>query len=66
MSVPAEPPLFGGGLLVTTLTLKVAVTLCDWFMFTVQAPAPEHGPLQPLKTLPESTVAVSVTLVPLG
>jgi hypothetical protein len=57
---------FGTGLLIATPVSKVAVTLCAWFMLTVQAPVPEQAPPQPLKVLPESAVAVSVTLVPLG
>jgi hypothetical protein len=35
-------------------------------MATVQAPDPLHAPLQPLKTLPETAVGVSVTEVPLA
>src|SRR5450830_1082941 len=50
----------------SVLTTKVAVTLCAWPMLTVQTPIPEQAPLQPLKALPGSAVAVSVTLVPLG
>ena len=50
----------------SVLITKVAVTLCAWFMLTVQVPVPEQAPLQPLKALPGSAVAVSVTLVPLG
>ena len=43
---------------------KLAVTLRDWVMLTVQAPVPLQAPDQPLKECPLAAVAVSVTLVP--
>ena len=48
----------------SVLTTKVAVTLCAWFIVTVQAPAPEQAPLQPVKVLPTPAVALSTTPVP--
>jgi hypothetical protein len=45
---------------------KVALTLWDWLMVTVQAPVPLHAPLQPVKAAPEAAVAVRVTVAPLG
>ena len=43
---------------------KVAVTLRAMFIGTVQAPVPEHAPLQLVKTEPCAGVAVRVTLLP--
>src|SRR5450759_3505546 len=48
------------------LIAKVAVTLCAWLMLTVQVIPEQVAPLQPLKVLPGSAVAVSVTLLPLA
>ena len=48
-----------------TLWANVAVTLLASLMLTVQLPVPLHAPLQPVKVLPVSGVAVRVTLAPL-
>lgn len=45
--VPAIVTLTGNA-----VGIKVALTDCAEFMVTTHAPAPEHAPLQPLKTAP--------------
>lgn len=45
-------------------SVKVAVTLLSDRLLTVQAPAPEQAPDQPLKVDPVAGAAVSVTLAP--
>ena len=46
--------------------LNVAVTARAAVIETVQAPVPEHAPLQPAKLAPLLAEAVSVTEVPLA
>ena len=46
--------------------MKLAVTLRDWVILTVQLPVPLQAPDHPLKECPLAGVAVSVTLVPLA
>jgi hypothetical protein len=46
--------------------LNVAVTARAAVIDTVQAPVPEHAPLQPAKLAPLPAAAVSVTEVPLA
>jgi hypothetical protein len=41
---------------------NVAVTERFWSIVTVQPPVPEQSPLQPVKSQPESGLAVSVTV----
>ena len=47
------------------ISVNVAVTLLAAVMLTVQLPVPVQAPLQPVKVLPVTGVAVSVTLAPL-
>src|SRR5258706_3908322 len=44
--------------------VNAAPTLAAAFMVTVQAPVPEHAPVQPVKVEPAVGVGVSVTIVP--
>ena len=44
--------------------LNVAATVASAFNVTIQVPVPEQAPDQPVKALPGSGVAVSVTSVP--
>jgi hypothetical protein len=44
--------------------VKLAVTVRDWVMLTVQPPVPLQAPDQPVNECPLAGVGVSVTLVP--
>ena len=44
------------------LTTKVAVTLCEVLMLTVQVPDPVQSPLQALKANPVNGVAVRINV----
>ena len=49
---------------VATATANSAPTVCGPLIVTVQAPKPEHTPVQPTKTASTSVAAVSVTVEP--
>jgi hypothetical protein len=51
---------------VTVVAVKLAVTLREVLMLTVQVPVPVQAPLQPAKLEPLLATAVRVTLVPLA
>jgi hypothetical protein len=44
--------------------LKLAVTVRDWFIVTLQASRPEHGPDQPANLDPTDGFAVNATFAP--
>ena len=57
---------FSLGTMQLGLRANDAVADRSFFMVTVQAPLPEHAPVQPLKVDPFAGSAVSLTVVPWG